>query len=148
MRSIARGLSLRFKHPFAFVSAGNADPGTTANTQCDASVFLSPKHYADWFLPHDLRICESVDYSAIHLHSCSLHTVDALLAQEHPHALQVTLEAQPSGPPLDQMMPVFKKILGSKPLLLGGKLSPDELKWVQDELPSGGLSITARQADW
>ena len=123
-------------------------PGTVVRTQCDASAFLSPKHYAEWFLPYNVRICESVDYSIIHLHSCSLHTADALLSVERPHALQITLESEPSGPPLKDMMPIFRKILGVKPLILGGPLTEDELKWVQDELPSGGLAINARTKPW
>jgi hypothetical protein len=123
-------------------------PGTVVRTQCDATAFLSAAHYAEWFLPYDLRICESVDYSFIHLHSCSLHTVDALLVNERPHAIQITLEARPKGPSLPDMLPVFRRILASKPLLLEGKLSADEVRWLQDELPPGGLAITARETEW
>ena len=46
------------------------------------------------------------------------------------------------------MIPTFRKILGVKPLILGGPLTADELKWLQDELPSGGLSINARTKPW
>ena len=123
-------------------------PGTVVRTQCDASAFLAPKHYARWFLPYDARICESVDYSFIHLHSCSLHTVDALLEVERPHAIQVTLEARPKAPSLEEMLPIFRRILEAKPLLLEGKLTEDEVRWLQDRLPSGGLAITARQTEW
>jgi len=123
-------------------------PGRVVRTQCDASVFLSPTHYAEWFLPYDERISESVEYSFIHLHSVSLHTVDALLAVERPHAIQVTLETSPPGPTLEQMLPTFHKILGSKPLLLEGTLSPQEVRWLQNELPVDGLAITARQSVW
>jgi hypothetical protein len=121
-------------------------PGTVVRTQCDATAFLSGAQYAEWFLPYDLRICETVDYSFIHLHSCSLHTVDALLAQERPHAIQVTLEDP--GPSLKEMLPIFQRILGSKPLLLEGKLSDDEVVWLQDQLPQGGLAITVRRTEW
>jgi hypothetical protein len=123
-------------------------PGTVVRTQCDATAFLSAAHYAEWFLPHDVRICESVDYSIIHLHSCSLHTVDALLAVERPHAIQITMEAEPSGPSLGEMLPILARILEVKPLLLEGKLSADEVHWLQERLPSAGLAITARQAAW
>ena len=121
-------------------------PGTVVRTQCDATAFLSGAQYAEWFLPYDVRICEAVDYSIIHLHSCSLHTVDALLEHERPHAIQVTLEDP--GPSLKEMLPVFSKILRAKPLLLEGRLSEDEVKWLQDSLPSGGLAITVRQTQW
>jgi hypothetical protein len=123
-------------------------PGTVVRTQCDASAFLSPAHYAQWFLPHDVRICESVDCSIIHLHSCSLHTVDALLAVERPHAIQVTLETGHQVPSLAEMLPTFHQILQAKPLLLEGPLTEDEVRWLKDQLPSGGLAITARQAEW
>lgn len=123
-------------------------PGTVVRTQCDASAFLSARHYADRFLPHDVRICESVDYSIIHLHSCSMHTVDALLAGPRPHAIQVTLEAEPSGPPLSALVPIFRKILATKPLLIEGHLTDDELAWLLDVLPPGGLAITARRLAW
>jgi hypothetical protein len=123
-------------------------PGTTVRTQCDASVFLSPIHYAEWFLPYDVKICEAVDHSIIHLHSCSLHTVDALLQVERPHAIQVTLETEPSGPPLETMLPVFRKILGGKPLILDGPLSELEAKDLLDKLPPDGLCLIARQSEW
>jgi hypothetical protein len=123
-------------------------PGTVVRTQCDATAFLSASHYAQWFLPYDVRICQSVDYSIIHLHSCSLHTVDALLAVERPHAIQVTLEARPRGPSLEDMLPTFRKILRLKPLLLEGQLTQGEVRWLQDQLPTDGLAITAQQAEW
>jgi hypothetical protein len=123
-------------------------PGSVVRTQCDATAFLSAKQYARWFLPHDVRICEAVDYSVIHLHSCSLHTVDVLLEVERPHAIQVTLEPEPSGPPLEALLPVFRKILRVKPLILSGPLSDLEVQRLQDDLLPNGLSIEARRVAW
>jgi len=123
-------------------------PGTVVRTQCDASAFLSAKHYAQWFLPYDVQICEAVDYSIIHLHSNSLHTVDAILEQERPHAIQVTLDLQPAGPPVADILPTLRKILSVKPLILEGHLSDDEVRLVREELPSDGLSITRRRASY
>ncbi len=123
-------------------------PGTVVRTQCDASAFLSGRHYAEWFLPYDVRIAESVDYAFIHLHSCSLHTVDALLEMPRPQAIQVTLEAAPSGPLLQDMLPTFRQILAVKPLLLEGQLDDDDVALLLDALPTGGLAIIARRAAW
>lgn len=123
-------------------------PGTVVRTQCDASAFLSAKHYAQWYLPYDVRICETVDYSVIHLHSVSLHTVDALLAVERPHAIQIILETSANAPTLDAMIPIFRRILTVKPLIVEGPLAEDEVKRLLDELPSGGLCIIAREAAW
>lgn len=123
-------------------------PGTVVRTQCDASAFLSPRHYAEWFLPYDVSISESVDYSIIHLHSCSLHTVDALLEVERPHAIQITLETSPGAPTLEELVPIFGKILAVKPLIAEGPLSEDDVQFLLDRVPQDGLCITARQAEW
>lgn len=92
-----------------------------------------------------MRICESVDYSFVHLHSCSLHTIDALLGAETPHAIQVTLEAPTNGPPLESLVPIFRRILAVKPLLIEGQLLDDEVLWLFDVLLAGGLALTARR---
>ena len=123
-------------------------PGTVVRTQCDASAFLSAKHYAEWFLPYDVQICASVDYSIIHLHSNSLHTVDKILEQERPHAIQVTLDQWPAGPKVADILPILRRILTVKPLIFEGQLSDDDVKLVLDELPANGLSITRRRASY
>jgi hypothetical protein len=122
-------------------------PGTVVRTQCDASSFLSPSQYAEWFLPYDIRICEAVDYSVIHLHSGSLHTVDVLLEVERPQAIQVSLDPEPSGPPVEELVSTFAKILAVKPLIVDGALSSEQVKHLQQHLPHGGLYISARQEE-
>ena len=124
-------------------------PGTGVRTQCDASAFLSPKQYKEWYLPYDERICDAVGYSVIHLHSCSLHTVDPLLEVERPQAIQVTLETAPSTvPTLEEMVPIFRRILEQKPLIADGPLTVEEVSYLQNELPSDGLFIRARRGAW
>jgi hypothetical protein len=123
-------------------------PGTVVRTQCDATAFLSAGHYAEWFLPYDVRICEAVDLSIIHLHSCSLHVVDVLLGVERPHAIQVTVESGPNVPSLAELLPVFGRILAKKPVIIDGPLSPDDVEMLQEELPPGGRCILARQSAW
>lgn len=116
-------------------------PGKVVRTQCDATAFLSAKQYAEWFLPYDERICRAVDYSVIHLHSCSLHTVGPLLEVERPHAIQVTLEVGPNVPSMREMIPIFRRILASKPVLVDGPMTREEIAMVMDELPHEGLYV-------
>lgn len=123
-------------------------PGTVVRTQCDASAFLSARHYAEWYMPYDARISRSVDHSIIHLHSCSLHTVEPLLTVEHPQAIQVTLEVGPNVPTLAQMVPIFRKVLARKPLLVEGPLTGGELGYLLSELPHDGLAVTVREEVW
>jgi hypothetical protein len=127
---------------------GTWAPSTVVRTQCDASVLLSPEQYAEWFLPYDERISRAADYAIIHLHSCSLHTVDPLLRVERPQAIQVTLETGPTVPSLEEMVPTFRKILGQKPLLVDGPLSGGDVAYLRRELPPDGLYIRARQEGW
>ncbi|NLG29249.1 MAG: hypothetical protein GX557_15170, partial [Chloroflexi bacterium] len=104
-------------------------PGTVVRTQCDASAFLSPRQYAEWFLPCDVRLCEAVDYGIIHLHSGSLHTVDALLQVDKPQVIQVSLDPEPSGPPYVSLLPAFEKILlGGKSLIIDGAITAEEVR--------------------
>lgn len=123
-------------------------PGTVVRTQCDASVFLSPRQYAEWYLPYDECICQAFDYAMIHLHSCSLHTVESLLRVEHPQAIQVTLETGPTMPSLEDLVPIFRQILLKKPLLIDGPLSWDQVQYLRKKLPLDGLYISARQTNW
>ncbi len=129
-------------------SFGTWSTGTVVRTQCDASVLLSPAQYADWFLPYDERICRAADYNIIHLHSCSLHTVDPLLRVERPRAIQITLETGPTVPTLEEMVPTFHKILAQKPLLVDGPLSAQDVAYLRRELPCDGVYIRARQETW
>ncbi|MCE5258408.1 MAG: hypothetical protein LLG44_05020 [Chloroflexi bacterium] len=119
-------------------------PGTTVRTQCDASALLSPEQYRDWYLPYDNMLAEAADYAVIHLHSGSLHTVEALLQMEKPQAIQISLDPQPSGPPLEKLLPVFRHILQVKSLIIDGALSAAQVAQLLDKLPSDGLCIIVR----
>ncbi|MCD6302623.1 MAG: hypothetical protein J7M15_03750 [Anaerolineae bacterium] len=121
-------------------------PGSTVRTQCDASALTSPTQYAEHFVPWDLRTAKVADYSIMHLHSGSLHVIDALLERPSPTAIQVSLDPPPSAPPWPELLPTFAKILAHKPLLIDGYLSQDEVYALQRALPRDGLAIIARRA--
>jgi hypothetical protein len=123
-------------------------PGSVVRTQCDASAFLSPQNYAEWYLPYDVSICEAFDYSIIHLHSSSLHTVDAILEYEHPDVIQATFETTPNGPSLSELVPIFTKILAQKPLIFEGPMSEEQVAFLFDACPKQGFCIHARDAEW
>lgn len=123
-------------------------PGTTARTQCDASAFLSAQQYARWFLPYDVRIAEVFDFTVIHLHSGSLHTVEPLLTVARPQAIQVTVDPEPSAPPVEALVPRFRKILSGKALILDGPLSAAQVELLRQELPHDGLCILRRLGGW
>jgi hypothetical protein len=123
-------------------------PGSVVRTQCDASAFLSPRHYAEWYLPFDVAISEAFDFSVIHLHSSSLHTVDAILKYKCPNVIQTTFETTPNSPSLEEMVPIFNKILERKPFIFEGPLSEDQVSYLFDMCPNEGFCINARDVDW
>ena len=123
-------------------------PGTVVRTQCDASAFLSPRQYAQWFLPYDVRTSEAADYAVIHLHSGSLHTIEPLLEVERPQAIQVTIDPPPSAPPVRELLPRFRRALEAKCLIIDGILTREEIALLLRELPHDGLYILARFDGW
>jgi hypothetical protein len=121
-------------------------PGTVVRTQCDASALIGARWYESHILPFDQQICEAFDYSVIHLHSGYLFTVDALLAIERPTAIQISIDPLEFGPPPLSLLPVFRKILDRKPLLIQGRLTTREFDTLLRELPGEGLYIGAALA--
>lgn len=120
-------------------------PGTVVRTQCDATAFLSAKQYARWFLPHDVRTSEAADYAIIHLHSACLHTVEALLEVERPQAIQISLDPEPSGPPVKEIVGTCQKILERKPLVIDGEMRPEDVALLLERLPHDGLCLIVRK---
>jgi hypothetical protein len=45
-------------------------------------------------------------------------------------------------------MPVFRRILARKPVIIDGPLSSEDVRMLREELPPGGRCILARQSDW
>ena len=132
-----------------YVSAfGIWAPGTVVRTQCDASAFLSAHQYAEWFMPYDERICQAVDYSIIHLHSGSLHTIDVLLGVDALDVIQVSIDPEPASPAVKDLVPALQRVLEAKPLIVSGPMTADEVALLEDALPEDGLCIQAQEGSW
>lgn len=123
-------------------------PGSVMRGQCDASAFLSPRQYARWVWPYDRATCEAADYSVMHLHSGCLHVLDTILAAPKPQAIQISLDPPPSSAPVADLLPVFRKVLDAKALIVDGPMEDSDLELLLDSLPHGGLCILARQGTW
>jgi hypothetical protein len=119
-------------------------PGTVSITQCDASAAVSPRHYEEFFFPYDELTCKHFNYSIIHLHSEYLHTIDTFLKGDYPTAIQVSLDTEATSKTVSDLMPIFKRILGSKPLFVTGSCTKEELDELLDALPHLGLCVVAQ----
>ena len=122
-------------------------PGSVVRTQCDASALIGPQWYESYVLPFDLAICRAFDYSVIHLHSGFLGTVEGLLNEDVPTAIQVAIDPGAFGPPPLELLPAFRRIMERKPLLIEGRLTQRELDVLLSELPPDGLFIGAALAE-
>ena len=115
-------------------------PGKAITPQNDISTLISPRMYGEFVLPWDRKIFEHFAYHAFHMHSTEHHHIDALLTLEKLTAIQLTLEQDVGGPPLDTMLPAAKRILAQKPLLLVA-LDIETAEICLDTLPAQGLCV-------
>lgn len=119
-------------------------PGTYVNTQCDVVSSMSAEAYKEFFFPGDLEICKSFDYSSVHLHSGYLHHTDVFLEGPYPTAVQVALDTGSTPNTVHTLIPLFKRVLEVKPLIITGALTQSEVEELLDELPPNGLYISSR----
>jgi hypothetical protein len=107
--------------------------------QDDAIAFLSPKFYEAYALPNEEKLAACMPLTGMHLHPNSLYVVNNLLAIPTLKVIEVNYE--PTGPKLDQLMPVFKKIIEKKKLAIWGDFSNEDLILLLRELPPKNLCL-------
>jgi hypothetical protein len=122
-------------------------PGKAITPQNDISTLISPEMYEEFVLPWDREIVDHFPYHCFHLHSTEYHQVDVLLKLEKLTAIELTLENTIGGPPLDIVIPVVRRILSKKPLLLCA-LDIETAERCLDKLPSAGLCMTIGLFDY
>ena len=122
-------------------------PGAVVRTQCDASAAISANTYEKFFFPYEIEICSSFNYSIMHLHSGYLHTIDIFLKSLYPTAIQISLDTGSTPLTTKDLIPVFKKVLERKPLIIQGRCNQRELSQLLQALPSDGLCILAELTD-
>jgi hypothetical protein len=116
-------------------------PGPVVTPQNDISTLMSPRMYRDQVLPYDRRIIEEFPYHCYHLHGSECHQVDNLLQLEKLTAIQFTLEHTVGGPSLAVTLPVVRRIVANKPLILVA-LDIESIDRCLAELPTDGLCLT------
>jgi hypothetical protein len=119
-------------------------PGSTVMTQQDAALFFTPKKYRELLLPADRLILKSFEYTIMHLHSTVLHTLDDLLALDELACLQIVVD--PAGPPVEALLPTFKKVQACKPLVIFADLNARELDLILNTLSPRGLCVYIKHA--
>ena len=115
-------------------------PGEVVRTQLDNAVLFSPDMYEEHFLPRDRKVFEAFENTIIHVHSGSLHIAGALASARSLGAVQVSIDI-PAGPSIEEMLPALHIIQETKPLVITGPATRDELDLLVRELDPTGLCL-------
>jgi hypothetical protein len=117
-------------------------PGPIIRLQEDASGVMSPALYRKLLQPVDRWVAGHFPNAFIHLHTNSMFLYDLFLEVEEIKGFQVNYELQSGGPPMQGMIPAFRKIQAAgRPLLVRGSFTPDELRLLLDSVDSRGLYL-------
>ena len=124
-------------------------PGTNAVTQCDLAVAISSRTYERYLVPCDERICASLAYPVIHLHSAGLHVLEPVLSVTCFAAIQIVVDPGPNDPPVRDLWPAFQRVQAAgKPLIIHcNTMSQAELDGLLGALSPLGLCIRTSIVD-
>jgi len=118
-------------------------PGRCVYTSEDATSLISREMYEAYILPANLHMAAQFPYGFVHRHSASLHNIKSLGSLPGQWAVEVTLD--PSGPPLDKVLPVLKSVQQSQhPLIVFGISAADVLQELLNYLQPEGLCLVAQ----
>ncbi len=117
-------------------------PGKNIVTQADIANVMSPRHFRDIFMPSYRKLIRHFDTATIHFHSSARQHAQTLLEIEELAAIEWAMD--PTGPTLEDMIPVFAQILQSKCVILMN-INPTEVPILLDRLPNEGLCIIVRR---
>ncbi len=117
-------------------------PGTITRHQEDEAAYISPKLYREFVQPYDRKLCKAFDYTTIHFHSAHHIHGEAVTDITELGALQFSLEPPPYGPTLNEWIPIWKRLIKKKPLILvAWYLTRDQINTILKKLPHQGLCL-------
>ncbi len=105
--------------------------------QDDLTALLSPELYEAILYPVHKTIPPIYRHSLVHIHPTSFYTIDYLLEIDELDCIQINKDE--GGPSVEEMLPVFKKVLARKKLVIWGSLTKDDLLRIDRELDPAGL---------
>jgi len=121
-------------------------PGPIIRMQEDATAVYSPALYRQFVQPIDRMLARHFANSFIHLHSTSMFLLEAFLEIEEIQCFQVNNDA--AGPPVEEMIPYFRRIQNAKkPLLIRGSFSAKQMRLLIDSLEPRGLFLNIMVSD-
>ncbi|MDA8218112.1 MAG: hypothetical protein M0Z94_10905 [Dehalococcoidales bacterium] len=114
-------------------------PDRIALTQEDASASFSPDTYRRFLLAADRRIAAGLPYSVMHVHGTAIWPVEQMLGIEELSCIEINYDD--NAPRLPELLPTLRRIQASKPLIIRGSFTDDEIAYVKRELSPCGLLL-------
>jgi hypothetical protein len=114
-------------------------PAQVLLAQDDSSSLLSPKFFRNFILPVVRRMLSGFEYSIFHLHPSNAFILEDILGLEALGAVELNYEV--AGPSLEAMLPIWRRIQTSKPLIVYGHFAEHEIETVARELDCKGLAL-------
>jgi hypothetical protein len=119
-------------------------PGQNIVTQADIVNVMSPEHFRQFFIPAYRKLAQAFDTAAIHFHSSAARHIDALLEIGELAAIEWALD--PTGPTLEEMVEVFRKIQRhGKGVIIMNLKTKQEVNMLLDNLQPEGLCLIVRK---
>ncbi|MGE5224702.1 MAG: hypothetical protein ACM3PY_19880 [Omnitrophica WOR_2 bacterium] len=119
-----------------YVNAGLWSPGKCPVYQEDAAASISARSYEAIIGAYARQVLQAFDDPIVHLHSVGIHLAGSMLKSEKIPVLEVNLD--PSGPPVQTLLPNFQAIQALAPLEIFG--SQDDIQTCLDGLSQQGLA--------
>lgn len=119
-------------------------PEPCARVQEDVQRILTTDLYHRWLRPCLERIIAAFPSSIFHIHSGSLDMADEVTSVIGLGALQIAVDVPPYASPIAEKTDQLRQIQQKIPILIEGRLSPEEVDSLRNELSPEGLAIWAR----
>ncbi|NLE76423.1 MAG: hypothetical protein GX605_06685 [Chloroflexi bacterium] len=110
----------------------------------DALLFFSPRNYERFLRACDEKAFAAFPYCGMHVHSGGAQVLDRLLEMENLRCVQLAWDS--SGPPLDELLQMCRRIQERKPLILAGRFTPAERQEVLQTVSPRGFCFLPRTA--
>ena len=116
-------------------------PGKSMFIPADVASLVSPEMFAEFFLEALERMLGGVDFCILHTHSTYLdaYPMDLLMQIAPLRAVQVGIDE--GGPSAEELVPRLRAIQKSRPLIVAGVLSPEDVRILRSKLPPEGLCL-------
>jgi len=114
-------------------------PGKVTRIQEDFAINLSEKLYREFIIHADEKVIKASEYQVFHTHSGNPQL--ALWASDIEDLKVVEMTLDPVSPSLEELIPVWKKILSRKSMIITGSLIQDQVDMLVSKLDSSGLFL-------